>query len=285
MKFFRIFTVIALLSLCSGCSIKIAYHFLDNILGWQLNSYIDLNSAQKQQADTVFKQFHLWHREDQLPIYAEYFGDVRDLLDLESVSAESLHKESDRLQDMIDVSFQEILPGLVDVISTLSDEQVEDLLKNLAKESQDYKEKYVDISEAKRKKLNIKEIESYTDRFFGRYTDQQEALIEHWVETISPYESLMYAQKKLWETDVKTALALRHDKEKLKQELSKLVFYRTDNWEKQLQDILDTNQEHTFTLLADLFNSRTPRQRERTRDKIDGYIKTCNDLSITKKTD
>lgn len=278
------FSIIALLVVSlGGCSTKIAYHFLDNILSWQLNSYVDLEGDQKALAEQTFKNFHAWHRQTQLPLYVDYLKGMQALFDKESVSAEELHKASNELQDLMDISMQELLPGLVEILSTLSDEQVNELLENLAKESEKYEEDYVDISAKKQRKLRIDEIRDYVDRFLGRPSSEQKQSLDDWADSMKDYEALMLKQKKQWEADVAAAMEVRHDKALLANKLASLVVYRTDNWDAELEAVLDHNQTLTFDMFAFLFNSRDEDQREKTRKKIQNYIETCEEMHAARQ--
>jgi formate dehydrogenase maturation protein FdhE len=278
----KIALLLIILTAIPGCSTKIAYHFLDNILSWQLNSYVDLQGEQKKLAQGHFKTFHAWHRLTQLPLYIEYLEGMQSLLDQENVSAKELHDASNELQDLIDISMQELLPALVEIFSTLSDEQVQELLENLDKDSEEYRDEYVDVTSKKQRKLRVEEIRSYVDRFIGRFSSQQKDLLSQWAESMQAYEALLLKQKQQWKSDVAAAMVVREDKTLLAEHLAGLVVYRTDDWDPELEAILDHNQELTFDMLAQLFNSRSESQRAKTRKKIQSYIETCRELHAAK---
>ncbi|HMU68130.1 MAG TPA: hypothetical protein PKE57_13320, partial [Cellvibrionaceae bacterium] len=67
------FRVLALLLLTclllSGCTVKLAYHFLDWGLQYKLNHYLSLSNDQSQQAKHAIKEFHYWHQRHELPSY------------------------------------------------------------------------------------------------------------------------------------------------------------------------------------------------------------------------
>ncbi len=57
--------------LVSGCSFRFVYNNLDWLTHWYLDDYVTLNKQQQQTFDDEFEQLHLWHRETQLPVYAQ----------------------------------------------------------------------------------------------------------------------------------------------------------------------------------------------------------------------
>ena len=76
-----------------GCSsTTFIYNRLDFLLPWYLESYVDLNQEQRKNLNELLEPFFEWHREEELPKYAEIIGDVELLLDekIELSSIESI---------------------------------------------------------------------------------------------------------------------------------------------------------------------------------------------------
>ena len=67
----KILLSILLAMLVSGCSFRFVYNNLDWLTHWYLDDYVTLNKQQQQTFDDEFEQLHLWHRETQLPVYAQ----------------------------------------------------------------------------------------------------------------------------------------------------------------------------------------------------------------------
>jgi hypothetical protein len=263
----------------NACSVKIAYHFLDNLLGWQLGTYVSLDSKQKRLASSVFKDFHSWHRRTQLPSYSQYFTHTKALMAQGNITAEQLHAESDKLQDLLDVSVDYLMPGVVEIIGTFNEDQVAEILKNLKEKGDDFYDKRVDTSAKKIQKLRIKDFNQHLEGFFGSYSDEQELEIKLWAKNLQPYEALMLKQKRTWEQDIAKALTKRNNPKELTRELKSLVMYRTDEWDADLQKVLDENQVKSYGLLANLANSRSERQKTKSNEKFDRYIKIFDDMT------
>ena len=62
------------------------------MLPWYLESYVDLNQEQRKNLNELLEPFFEWHREEELPKYAEIIGDLELLLDekIELSSIESI---------------------------------------------------------------------------------------------------------------------------------------------------------------------------------------------------
>ncbi|EYC52881.1 hypothetical protein AZ34_10870 [Hylemonella gracilis str. Niagara R] len=59
---------VALLILMAGCStLQFGYGQLPRLAAWQLDGYLDLDSAQRRQLDAALAELHAWHRREELP--------------------------------------------------------------------------------------------------------------------------------------------------------------------------------------------------------------------------
>lgn len=263
----------------TSCTVKLSYGFLDNLMSWKLGQYVKLDAEQKKFAKTAIDDFHRWHRETQLCSYATYLESLRDGMLAGPVTAEYLHIESNKLQDMIDVSMEKLLPDLTKLAATFSEQQIAQVVSELKKNREEYRDDYVDADSKHIQKERIKDITRYIGGFFGRFSDQQKQRLIEWEESLSPHEELMLKQQEQWQADFLTAMQYQDKPDELQARLRNLMLYRTDNWDKELQQRLDINQDLTFAMLADLFNSQSDKQKDKLRRKFDQYISDLNDLA------
>jgi len=271
------FLLFACLILLSGCTVRVAYGMLDTLLNWQLGKYVSLKGNQKKVAKNTFEAFHTWHRATQLTLYAEYLKNLKTGMLAGNITGDFLHKESDKLQDLLDESVAYLVPGLTQIASSLSDEQIEEVVENLVNERDEYREDYIDDDDVKIQKRRINDLTRYVGGFFGAFTEEQEALLKNWESNLVPHEQLMMTQQIIWQNEFIDAMNYQDDLAELQKRIHALMLVRTDNWDPELQRVLDINQRATFDMLATLFNSQTPKQRKKLEKKFDQYI---NDLTI-----
>lgn len=275
----KLIALLLLTLLLNSCSIKIAYNFLDSLLGWQVSRYVTLKGEQKSAAKTIFKDFHLWHRRTQLKDYAEYLTYLKKGIMEDQVDPTFLHEASDKLQDMLDTSMIQLLPGLTQIAATLSDKQIDEVTKNLTQKRKKYRKEYIEDDRDAVQRRRIKDLTRYIGPFFGSFTHQQKQRLKDWENRLSPYEELLIKQQEQWQADFLKAMEYRQTPNKLKEKLSALVLYRTDNWNEKLQKRLDTNQTLTYEMMANLFNSRSQQQRKKTEKKLNHYIEILLELN------
>lgn len=289
MRYFTVPTIkrIALIFVCltflSGCTVRIAYAILDDLLMWQLGQYVSLKGEQKKQTKQQIKAFHRWHRKTQLPLYIDYLTELKKGMVAGNITGTYLHQESDKLQDLLDISINQIIPTLTDIAVSLDEKQIQQVLNQLRKEQKEYREDYLDASDEAVQKRRINDVTRYISGFFGPFTDQQKTMLQDWEESLTPHEALMIEQQKEWEKAFLHSMDFRDNRPELEKRIRTVLAFRTDNWDPELQKVLDKNQALTFNMLADLFNSQTPKQRQKLEKKFDQYIRDLEILASKAK--
>lgn len=274
----RIFVLLMLL-LLAGCTTKVAYNFLDWAIEWKVQRMVTLHDQQKHQMRQAVQDFHQWHRTTQLPLYANYLKSVEALLQQGILTAAVIHAETDKIQLLIDNSFNKILPDIAAVLAKLDDTQVKQLMGRITEEREEYREEYVDISKSKQIKKRRDEFIKYLSDWVGRLDSQQKKQIQLWAESMKPYEALNLQQQIIWEDDLAKTLAQRDDPDVLLAGLQNLVFHRSDNWQPELEEIMDHNQERTYALLADMLNNLSEKQRSHLQRTLTEYQKIFLELA------
>jgi len=276
----RSLVLLTCLFLLNGCATKLAYNFLDWATLWYIERYVNLDSQQKDYAKNYLKKFHQWHRSTQLTQYADYLEGLKDRLTTGKLTGRQIHDETDDLQIYLDRCIDYLTPLFIELAATLNDEQVLELMENLAKDRKDYQKDYIDIST---EKLHKTRIEDLTDNLrlggIGGYSRTQKKLMQQWTESLIPFEALTLKQQEIWANELKAALDNRGNREQLEKTLRRLLFVHTDNWDAELEKRMDTNQEITYDALATLMNSLSPKQQNKMLKKLDGYIKDFRELA------
>lgn len=278
---YRFGRILALVGCClffTACSTKMAYNFLDWGLMWYVERYVDLNKEQKAKAEAAIDAFHYWHRTTQLPRYAKYITGLKERM-AQPVTADQLHAETDEIQIFLDDCVAFLLPTAVEIVSDFSDEQVEEVLEKFAKDRKDYDKKYISTSMDKVVKARQNELKDRIGPMFGRFNDQQQQWIDEWSTGMEYYEPLMLKQQEDWADMLAQVLQKREDKKLLDASLRKLMFYRSDDWDKELEKQIDINQTLTLKMMAKIMNSLEPKQRERFNKKLDKYVEIFQELS------
>ncbi len=272
---------ILLLSACS--STKVAYGFLDWAAMWKVDRLVELDPRQHKRTEKEIRALHEWHRKTQLPRYADYLEDLqqrlRKAMATGSVTGEQLHAETDKVQLMLDDVVEQVLPAATDIVSSLSDNQVSELLESIAEEREEYIDEYVKPDLDDRRQKNMDKLKDNLKRFIGRLDSRQEQWIDEWSRKLHPYAELSAQQQLLWQEHLAKYLVLRDNKPLLEQGLRELMLYRTDNWHPKAEKVMDINQTLTYDLLAKILNNLTDEQQKRLHETLRGYIVDFRELA------
>lgn len=275
----KISLVLICLFCLNACSTKLAYNFLDIIGKWYVGQYVSLDRNQKNILDKSADEFHDWHRQTQLTIYADYIDHIVHALNSGKISGEWIHKETDTLQDLLEVSVTQAKPIAITLMASLSDEQSAEILKKLKKDRKKFKKKYIDVSEKKQKRNRKDDLLEYIAPFFGSFTKEQKSWIAEWGTQIKDYETHTLQQQEAWSNTVKIALEQRDNSVALRGYVDSMFELHSDGWDLTFQDILDYNQDISYNLIARLVNSQSEKQRKRTIKKLKSYKQDLLDLA------
>tara|TARA_B110000090_G_scaffold42956_2_gene48075 strand:- start:1710 stop:2573 length:864 start_codon:yes stop_codon:yes gene_type:complete len=262
----------------SGCTIKLAYNFLDWGLYWELKDYVKFNRDQRLQVKNEISQLIDWHRSDELPQYADELEKLS--IGLESgMTVEQLEKSYDNLRDSWQRIIIKTLPAAVDIISNLNDQQINDFFDMLIeKEGDDAK----DI-ESGTSARTLEEREAYVSEkvsdVIGELNEVQKALIAQWARRMEPTKEFSLVQAIKWRTRMQVALAQRHDEQQLEKNLMVLFANPNQLRSANYRRVIEKNKHLVMQLLFDLNQTLTSQQRSKLVKKLNGFIEDFRDLS------
>lgn len=278
-KTVRAITAVLVISLfASGCTIKLAYNFLDWGLFWQLEDYVKFNRDQRSLVKDEISKLVDWHRSDELPKYADKLEKLANGLE-SGLTIEQLNETYNALSDGWQRIVIETLPAAGEILSNLTEQQVNAFFKILIEEEEDDAR---DIEHDTSEQL-IAENEAYIREkvadLIGKLNDKQKLLIAKWAQDIEPTEQLSLDHSIQWRTKMQAAMADRQDKQQLEQVLMILFANPDQLWSDQYRQLIETNQRLVIKLLFEMNQTLTDKQREKLIRKLNSFIKDLRDLS------
>ena len=156
-----------------GCSaVRLAYHQAPELAYWVLDDYADFNGAQSLQLKADLAQLQTWHRQTQLPAYAQTLQQLQQQLpgDLTSPQVCSVVSEARaRLKTVLD----QAEPAASALAATLQPAQLAVMARKFDKSNRQWRGDYLDATPPK---VRAKRLEQATDRaemLYGRLNDAQ----------------------------------------------------------------------------------------------------------------
>ena len=262
----------------SGCTVKLAYNFLDWGLYWELKDYVKFNQDQRLLVKAEISHLIDWHRSDELPLYADQLEKLSTGIE-SGITVDQLEASYNNLTDSWQRIVIKTLPTALNVISKLNDQQINDFFEMLIeKEADDAK----DIKSGTGTRT-LKEREAYVSEklveVIGQLSEEQNALIAQWAQSMQPTKEFSLAQAIKWRTQLQAAIAERHDKQQLEKSLKVLFAYPDQLRSASYRRVIKQNKHLVMQLVFDLNQTLTSQQRSKLVNKLNGFIEDFRDLS------
>jgi len=286
---FRLLPVVLLLALMTGCTASFSYRFADWLLMWWVESYITLDSEQKKALKSEIQQVVDWHQREELPRYQQWLGDFRSLSS-QPLSSESGMQALESWAAEIDGFWNRIAlktePIALNLLSSLNDSQVEELLENLEQEQEELSKEYGFLNKdetvrlEKRQKLKRKRTEKFARRWVGRLNSEQKQLIGDWAVESQDMVDMWLQQRELWKQKLAEALGKRETESlSFAEEISVLFTDSSSLWPPQYQSAVEKNTQLSFELIAAMQGTLTEKQGRKLNKEISHWEKVLGRLS------
>ncbi len=263
--------------LLGGCVLRIVYEQLDWLTIWYIESYVSLDSRQKQQARTMVRRNLAWHRANELPEYAVL---TRDLLAQtgQSFTTEDVAARYDAVVQLCDRFLVQVVPDAGTLFESLSDRQVEALFEKLARENAELAKEYSGKTPAVRRARQAKAIIRAFRQFTGPLTREQQALVRARTLEFDDSSPEWLARRAAWQAEFREVLAERDSAGTFLTEFSNLVLnpnqFDSPTYRRQVTE----NQQRAFSLVAEVLNSLNARQQAHLRSRLETYLADINAL-------
>lgn len=158
------------LTACSAT--RIAYNQAPTLAYWWIDAYADLTDKQSVQVRQDIDRFLAWHRESELPLYADRLAQWQTRI-MKDIPATQACTEFDAMRAAYLRALDRSLEPLTALALQLSPEQLQHMRRHQEKGNQDYVEKY--LSRDPTEHLDDR-LERYVDRYetlYGELSERQ----------------------------------------------------------------------------------------------------------------
>lgn len=265
-----------LLALGSCSSIQFAYGQLDRWLRWQLDDYVDLNRTQKSQLQAALDSFLAWHRQTQLPRYADYLEQLAGQVEGGQPDAVQLAAVEETVRGYWDAASTQFYDLLIPLAGSLERDQIDELEKNLREKRAESLEKWRK-SPGKIERRRRKRIRKHSERWLGSLSDKQEELIADWVAQVAYNPLLRDRQRARWQA--RFVELLRNKPDNYQSQLRDLMLNPEQLWSDDYRQMQEERLRRARTLSEKILASTTPRQRQHLTETLREYAGDFRELA------
>ena len=165
----------------SGCSfVQTVYNQSPDLLHWWLDGYVDLQGEQRQSVLADLQAFQQWHRQEQLPQYAQWLQQMQAMARQDLQEEQVCQLQTDILSSA-DAMARQIEPAATRLAQSLSAAQMRYLRKKLSKSNEDWRREWVEGTAAERLERRVKKALERAEDFYGRLDTAQRTALSQWV--------------------------------------------------------------------------------------------------------
>ena len=251
--------VLSCLFACS--STRLAYNYLDWVISWYLDDYIQLNKEQDDYYDRQLDELLQWHRSDQLPRYVRFVDEMMLHIN-KPVHTDMLLERKNTMREFIRVFIARAAPDCIKLLLWLDPEQRKSFYAAGAEKQQQFEEKYQDEPEIDRSKRLYKQMKKILKRFIGRLTDEQEHIVKRWADSLIGVQHLWLENRRIWLSTLQTVLEGSDTDTEKKSRLYQLLVEPEALWSTAYSRAVRQNEIRTLDMFSDIHNSMIKKQKK-----------------------
>lgn len=264
-----------LTALLAGCSTaKLGYNNAPSLTYWWLDSYLDFNNEQTPRVRAELEQLHNWHRETELPAYANALAQWQRAATA-NLTGEQVCAWVDSVRPRYFALLDRTEPVLAALAPTLKAEQIDHLARQFEKRNQKWREEWLDGTPAERQTRRLKQLTERAEMLYGRLEAAQRAVLTANMATSAFDARLTHVEALRRQQDTLQTLRLIQT-ESLSEirkiaELRALLARTVTSPDSNYQTYRAHNTRVNCQAFADLHNSTTPAQRAKAVAVLKGY--------------
>lgn len=269
-------------TLSSCTSVQLGYNYAPALLQYQLDSYLDLDERQEAVLSKELKQFQTWHRENELPVYANTLRQWATKLERPyTFTTDELLAKHAKLEGMLIKAGEQSAFHLAPLVLTLTQEQRARLREEFDQSNVEYAQEFL----AQGEQAKEKRLERFRERYeewLGPLTDDQDKRLQQWLAE-QPGRAQQWGDQRIVRqqallkllSDAGTHLSAETAARDLHQYFQSLSRHQVSSTQPELDTWLRTLSDFSASLL----NSMNDKQRKHLRLKLLDYAADFTALS------
>lgn len=267
-----------LLLLTTGCAVQLAYDNVDRLARWFASDFVSMDESQRVQFDAGVAEVWAWHRRTHIPRYADFFDALPSVLADGTNAAEIEAIVNAVIEWALEIE-QQSLPVTIELLTSLSDEQVGALRTRMAESNDEIAEDEREQTLEQSRREWKKQTASRFSRFSGRLTRAQDAYLAEQSARYLPDTVLWAEYRGRWQADLMQLLEHRSDRERFATGFRDLSSSRERYYGAELNAVWDNNRALAADVTAWLINSLSAPQRIRFNDELASLAAEFREIS------
>lgn len=247
-----------LVSACS--STRMAYRYADWGIVWWVEDYITLTDNQKTELNQAIDSYRQWHCSTELPRYADWLSSLEADINNPPLNDQDMARWQSELLLALDRLMVEVTPVATALLTTLTDEQIDELTRNMAANQAEKEQEFLDPDPAIAKQQRKQRILERVERWLGTLNDEQKATIAAWNQTWGNQTEIWLDGRARWQQALLEVLEERGS-EGFDAAMERLIRNHAEVRGERYQAMITQSKPALASLMRDLLAQSKPHQR------------------------
>ena len=263
-------TLLVTLSACSA--VKIGYGQLPTLAYFYLDGYADFNDAQSVQVKGELNRLQAWHRQTQLPAYAELLQKLQPTLQANITPAQACSVVADVRRKLLAVSTQ-AEPALAVLAVSLQPEQLQHMQRKFSRGNADYRKDFIDAKPSAARTRRYEQAVSRAQMLYGSLDEAQFSRIGQLVDQSSFNAALAYAERLRRQQDMLQTLrtSASGKVESAQTDVRAWLERSLNSPDAAYRDYVEKMTQESCRNIAELHNTTTAAHRKKALSVLKGY--------------
>jgi len=242
--------------LLSSCASSLAYNRLDWLIPWYVDAYVDLSREQRQSLREQLVPLLQWHRQEELARYQELLHQIE--VEMESpLTASQVRNWIEELSQAAIRIEKSMLNVSLEFGASISNAQMDEFIDSLNEQQEEFEEEFLSRTDKEYFKENTAHVQKLMERLLGRLQADQKARLRLGAESVKRFDTVWLNDRRQWLDQLEPLLARETGwQDKILQAYAD----RDRQRPAQYRQIVDHNSNVIAAAVADVLNSRTPKQ-------------------------
>jgi len=196
----------------AGCSsTTLAYRYADWGIVWWVEDYVTLTSDQEDTLNRDLNALREWHCAAELPRYSAWLDELEADIADGTPDVETIHYHQQQLMAFVPTLLEEAVPVAVNLLKTLSDEQVAELARNMAQGQQELEQDMLAGTPEATARARAERTAERVERWLGSLNEKQLTRVQQWSADRGRQTEVWLESRENWQQAFLAALDRRND--------------------------------------------------------------------------
>jgi hypothetical protein len=262
-----------------GCGTAFVYDRLDTLAGLYFKGLVSLDDDQEMLLSRTLKRNLQWHREAELRRYDEFLQELAAQI-RSGLTRESVVAAAKQAEDSWRRIFEQAVPGYTALARTLTDQQVDELLANLADEDEEAWDDYAERTPEARRSRSTRSLQKNVQRLVGPLLPPQRELLAAYVDHASPLMPEWRENRRIWRDALRETLARRNDLgPEFDRSMRTLIAESEALWTAPYRRAVERRRADFIEMLLQLDATLTAQQRDTASKRLTSLAKELRSLA------